>query len=289
MNVYADMGSLRRALNVHTMPCDAASTQDLVLTAAAASRHVEQYCQRVFWTIREQRAFDGGCDEAYSPFWDGLGWGVTMRRSSSGAMRIPDLLSAHGVATEHSDGDETEWASGDYRLAPYNRLPKWEFRRHPRGGRFYPASTERLLLSGVWGYGDGVRPHPWRATGVNLTLSEDDDGVIASGLQAGWTLLIDEEQVFVEAVIGDDVTLIRGVNGTTPASHTAAAASRALYPADIVRVTELVAADFWNTRDKIGLGGEQLPGYMYQMGGSEMIASQKFARILDPYRRWDYV
>ena len=49
--------------------------------------------------------------------------------------------------------------------------------------------------------------------GTTLTLS--DDGVVS----AGHTLLIEDEQVYVESVATGEATVQRGVNRTTAANH----------------------------------------------------------------------
>ena len=56
------------------------------------------------------------------------------------------------------------------------------------------------------------------ATTTSVTVSSRAD------VEAGHTLLIDSEQLFVSSYSGNTLTVVRGVNGTTAASHSGGAA-----------------------------------------------------------------
>lgn len=149
---------------------------------------------------------------------------------------------------------------------------------HYEGPRF-----RELLLHGhgtITQTGTGYRvssvPGIWGYSNETVTLTDlaaamiDTTGTTASLTAApeiGMTLLIGSEQLYVTAVSGSatpyTVTVVRGVNGTTAATHLVnAAVSRYRYPREVREATMQIAQRRSSSRNA-GLtgdfGGGQLP------------------------------
>ena len=75
---------------------------------------------------------------------------------------------------------------------------------------------------------------------------------------AGYTILVDTEQMYVESVSSNTLTVVRGVNGTTAATHSGGATYyRYKYPADVVQAGLDIARTYWRSRD---VGQSQILG-----------------------------
>lgn len=108
-------------------------------------------------------------------------------------------------------------------------------------------------VTGTWTY-------PYRTRVLTVTTGEalDDsetevDVSGLTGLSPGMTILVDDEQMYVTAVtdgVTDSITVERGVNGTTAASHlTAAAITRYVYAPSVTTLALRLAEKRWKARD----------------------------------------
>ena len=71
-------------------------------------------------------------------------------------------------------------------------------------------------------------------------------------MAAGQTLRIEAEQVFVRAVDGQNLTVVRGVNGTTPVAHADGTDIYAYrYPPEVAEATLFTAARLWKQKDDL--------------------------------------
>jgi hypothetical protein len=198
-------------------------------------------------------------------------------------LRIDDLLSVTTLKTlsANSGGTRTYgdvWAATDYDLEPYNDLPKTAIAVNPGGSHSFPLDKRGVELAGLIGYGDGDSATPYEASGSTVTVAAADgttvtasDGTRFAPLQ---TILAGSEQMYITAVSGNNLTAVRGVNGTTAAAHAGAAASIFRYPAKIKKACLLRAAQLWMLRQ----------GPMGQMAGGEFAvstAATPYAVIMD--------
>lgn len=147
-------------------------------------------------------------------------------RLQIGAM---ELLAVTSLATD--DGSRTYsavWNPSEYDLEPSENPyldpphPYWKVCTVPQGTRHFPVGLARgVQIAGRWGFYD-IR----RDTGITLDLT---DGMNASQttmpisaadiIETGHTLHVDDEDLFVTHVEHLELTVERGVNGTTPATH----------------------------------------------------------------------
>lgn len=147
-----------------------------------------------------------------------------------------DLLIISSVGTIDTFGggtvtlvDETDVLKLPYDTAPYRSLVLVS-----DAGASWGGAQRGNLVTGTWGYSNETY-----ALGTGGTLTSSATSLILTGgsAYAGQTLLIDSEQLYVTAS-GGTATVVRGVNGTTAATHAASAAVSAYrYPREVVTAT----------------------------------------------------
>ncbi|MEN6533752.1 MAG: hypothetical protein ABFD60_07010 [Bryobacteraceae bacterium] len=248
MNCYCGLTDLKQRIGEIGTTRDA----DLMLCLDAASRAIDDFCGRVFWTASGARVFTPlACEWA----------------------NVDDCLSVSSLKSDE-DGDgipEAEWTQGrdgDFFLSPVSGFPKTVLLRAVNASRSFVAGLMNSIeATGVWGYGDGRRAAPWDALGVTLTVATAGGTTAtvsaAGGIQAGNTLLVGTEQIHVSAISGTTLTIERGANDTTAAAHSAEAVNRAAYPGRIAHACSLLAGQFFRDLDANGLSREMMGDYNY--------------------------
>lgn len=257
MNFYATLESAKRAAGAVDSSRDTLWLEKL----DAASRAIDLFCGRHFFTVEGVRYFDGACRFEV--------W-------------IDDFLSisALGMDTER-DGtfDGESWVEGqDWISRPYNAWPKIGIEMHV-AGRYGMVSGRRYIkATGIWGYGDGQGASPWRSVALTGTVADDSaTSLTLSGegtIETGATIKIEDEQLFIESITEGAATVVRGVNGTTAAAHTDAAISSALYPAVVIRACATLAVSMVTRDGKAAYKSERIGDYGYTL--SDFQEDQKF-------------
>ncbi len=239
-----------------------------------SSRTIEDYAQRLFYSRSLTLLFDG----------DG-----------SRLQGIDDLIS---ITTLKTDDDvdrtfETTWATTDYLLLPSNAdpattnnprsRPYYEIEVDPNGNQSsFTKGRQTVQIVGVWGYWQHLK----RATEtVDGELDAIETGVDVSArqdIQAGHTILIDSEQMYVKSYEDNVLTVVRGVNGTTAATHTTSTVIDIYeYPSAITEAVLITASRLWTRR---------LSGFANSIGlpdGSMQVfrgIDPDVRMMLDPYR-----
>lgn len=258
---------------------------DMLWLAEVASRAVDDYCRRRFYVETGTRHFGG--ESILSPA------GV------ASTMLIDDVLSVSEVVPD-DDGtqvyDTDAWVEGtDFYLDPANRYPKTRLELDWVNGSQVLVDRPRYLrIAGTWGYAESANPWAVSAVSVGASAVAVDDtqiGITAEGsIEAGNTIKIDDEQLFVTAVSSDGskvITIERGVNGTTAATHDAGVAIGLMgYPPRIEHGTTLLAARGMQEWSGGVYESEQLGTYRYKLRG--MIDGNKMmAQAFGAYVRAD--
>lgn len=149
-----------------------------------------------------------------------------------------DLLSITSLKTDE-DGDrswERTWATTDYDLEPYNantdEKPYTAIRITPQGTLAFPAGMRKgVEIAGKWGYWEATSSVGTMGSAISSTTGTSVTMTGGHSVKPLHTLLIDSEQLFVTAVSSNTLTVKRGVNGTTAATHSnGASVSRYDYP-----------------------------------------------------------
>ena len=270
MNCYTDIETVKAKLGITGTSYD----RDVLAICNAVSRDLETAAGRVFYVT-----------EGQARYFDGTGTGILL---------IDDLLSATDVATD-TDGDESyadTWIEGtDYVLEPRIGYPKTMLRLHldtndmALGGA---GTTAYFKITGNWGAGNMRSASPWRASGITGTVADTTGTSLtlsaAGTARAGHTIRIENEQMFVESVDDATATVIRGVNNTTAAAHTAADITLAEYPDAVIMACAWMASATWREFAHAGYESERIGDYSYKISTSEQ--TQKIVhRITNSVRR----
>ena len=273
---YATIGDIKDILGI------TATTDDTALRkiAEAASRSIDQYCNRYFYTQSATRYFDGAVK-----LW------------------LPDLLSITTLKTDE-DGNatfENTLAATDYLLyghgiedslntLPYTRL---EISENSDYSSFASGIRKGVEIVGVWGYGDGISATPYISdTTTNEALDASETAVdvtSATNLSAGQVILVESEQMYISSISSTTLTVERGVNGTTAATHdTGKTISIYQYPADIRQACIDLSVALYQNRAKQGLQSEHIGDYSYTIAGTsagKSMVNQILDNSISAYKR----
>lgn len=270
-NTYVGIDDLKLRMGI------TGTSNDDVLwsTLQAASRAVDRHCNRHFFALEATRQFDVDDPSVVS---------------------IPDLISITEVL-EDVDGDrvfETTRTVSDYALYPLNASPGSQSGR-PYGqirsdlgdtALEFALGRSRLSIEGRWGFrfclvdsGSAISSGGGISASV-VTVPVD----VVTEIQAGVTIVIDDEQMFVRQVAGTNLSVKRGVNGSTAATHAdAAAISLVSPPAEVAEATALLAARYWKSKDATSSGYAGVSGY-----GSIRVRAgydPEVSQLLGPFRK----
>lgn len=237
----------------------------------AASRLMDQELDGRSWGPRtETHVFDLGMGQlrnsaAYQPPVINHEYGARIQGLNT--VLLDDwLLSATTVTaydgTSRTDSETlTEGIAGDYLLEPYNRSPKHTLKLMEETAKALSAGQQTLSIAGVWGWQNTYAAAGTLGAAVSSTTATSVTLTTGHTVETGNTLLVDSEQVYVTAVAGNTITVQRGVNGTTAATHSNGATVNAYeHPSDVADVCLAIARSRYRERDagqgeQIGEGG----------------------------------
>lgn len=271
-NLYVTPNELVSAagLTAATGSGAAAYYDKLAMMLVQISREVDRLCRRHFYAEIDTRFF---------------------RPKTFDFLFIDDNLSitSLGVDTTWNDTVTTAWPATVYKLIPRNKFPRVQVRPNPNNAYAFSLG-EQVIIVGLWGYGNGGLADPFEDLGITGTLAAVSTTSLSLGsyadMQAGMTLKIEDEQMFVSLVTNASgvytATVERGVNGTTAAAHTAKTISKALYPEGLRRTIIDVASRIWKTRTTKGMKSERIDDYSYTIEGSERSTDQAKISLLTP-------
>jgi hypothetical protein len=250
MNLYATLGSVKAALSITSTARDAVYLSHL----EAASRRIDVYCGRVFSVSKGSRYFNS--PRAVLAYLD-------------------DFCSLSALSMDADlDGtfDGETWAEGtDWVATPYNTWPKFGVELHIGGSYCFVAARRYIKATGLWGYGDGQRATPWDLTAITATVGTVDGTALTLSaddvVSPGHTLVIGDEQVYVDSVGTLSATVRRGVNGTTAAIHAVAPVSLVRFPAAVERACVTLAISGASRETKGGMLTERIGDYSYTLAG----------------------
>jgi hypothetical protein len=273
---YASIADVKNILGI------TATTDDTMIRkiVESSSRSLDNYCNRTFIVNSGTKYFDGA---------------VTLW--------TPDLLSITTLKTDE-DGDgtyENTFTTDDYILYGVgledrlNTYPKTEIViNYSLGdyGSFASGVQKGVQIAGVWGYGDGISATPYisdTTTAEALDASETGvDVTSATNLSAGQLILVESEQMYIYSISTNTLTVERGVNGTTAATHdTGKTIYIYQYPSDIRQACIDLSVALYQNRAKQGLQSERIGDYSYTIAGTSLGKSmvESILESIRPYKR----
>lgn len=221
---YASLDDYKDRLAIVTSPTDAIIRMGL----EDAARQIDEWCWRTFRTYLATRYYTA---------------------SRGGYLDVDDLLAI--TTLKHDDDSdrvyETTWAATDYDLLPFNAAideqPYTRLAIAPNGVYSFYTGQKGIEIAGRWGYWQNLLAIGTLGAAMTDTTGTSVTMASGHGLKALQTILIDTEQLYITAVATNTLTVERGVNGTTAATHlNAAAVSKYRYHTSVVEAAILQAA-----------------------------------------------
>jgi len=265
-NCYADLTTIKRRLGITATTWDT----DFLVWMNTSSRFIDGYCKRKFYVQSATRYYDGAGDKLF----------------------VDDLLSVSTLKVDdNADGtyEDSYTASTDYELWPYDNYPKTMALISSRADRGYTnfggPCRKAVQIVGSFGYGDGQSATPYTDSGVVTAedLDATETGIDISSTTpfgVGQTILIGSEQCYISAITAVDgetsayLTVTRGVNGTTAATHdTGASIYIYQYPETVVEACITQVCQWYKLATQTGYTG---------LGGSPEFGAQTVIKGLDP-------
>ncbi len=240
MNSYGDLTTLKNEAYLNISTTDAVRDVRLLRQLEAASRMIDKYCRRFFYTYESTWYYDG---------WGDTAW-------------FDDILSITTLKTDE-DGDttfeNTLTEDTDFYQYPLQGLPKTHAKIAPNGsyGSFANGMKKGVEIAGIFGYGDGVSGTPYVDAGTDVNEAGDVTATqttitvdAGTSFAHGQTIRIDTEQMYVPSISTHILTVERGVNGTTATTHLNNADIYIYeYPWDIVHGCLIQAMRWYKRKD----------------------------------------
>lgn len=253
---YANRTQLLRALESDTTDSDVLSRADDNLEAA--SRWIERTFRTTFFPVTDTHQYRW-------PQRTGTGWTLHLGQW---------LLSVSTLTTE---GDTaTAIAASDYFLEPQTFGPPYDrIEIDLESSAFFAsgATPQRSIrVAGKWGFSDETADSTTLNDPSGISAS-DTTVVLTSGsaFGVGDVMRVESEDMLVTAVSTNTLTVERGINGTTAATHAdSTAASRVVAPSDVRELCIARAASMWAANSSRWTG---------VFGGSEMAIESRLTAL----------
>ena len=134
----------------------------------------------------------------------------------------PTTVTAYGGTDRATSETLTEGHANDFFLVPYNSSPKTLLKLNEDTAKGLDSGQQTLSILGTWGYtADTILVTTSDAIGSTSTTSISVTS--ATNLGPAQTILIDSEQIYITSISGNTLTVERGVNGSTAATHSGGA------------------------------------------------------------------
>jgi len=182
---------------------------------------------------------------------------------------------------------------GGGREDSYNSFPKTRIEINPNGeyGSFSNGVGIGVEMTGLWGYGDGISATPYvvdttLSAAISSTTATTFTVTAVTNLSAGQVILIDSEQMYMYSYSTLTLTVERGVNGTTAATHDDASSLYLYqYPSDIRQACMDLSTAMYQNRARKGIQSETLGDYSYTLGTGKGTVESILDDNIRSYRR----
>ena len=247
----------------------------------AAAQRIDQYAGRSFGTRTATRSYALGSGALRDDSLAGVSSSISYpdywssKLSGAGIVPLDDWLISATTVTAYHDTKRsantvlTSGIGNDYLLEPYNSTPKTILKLEEDTTDSLYGGQQTLTILGTWGWQDD-KTSLSTVDAIGSTSATAVSVASGSGTYVGDTLVVDSEQLYVTAVSGNNLTVIRGVNGTTAATHSGGAAYyRWKYPSDVAQASLDISRTYWRSRDvgvaaTLGAGEMQLTNPQFE-------------------------
>lgn len=211
-------------------------------------------------------------------------------RTNGAYLWLPDDLASITSVVVDDDGDgayeltlvaDTDFWGWPYDAAEKNE-PYYRLELNPNGTQLWrwPTHPRSVKITGLWGYSYELQSTGLTVSAISstTTTSVTVSATAAAIIFPGDTLVVDSEQMEVTAVSSTALTVTRGINGTTAATHSnGAAAYIRRYPREVEeRVSERVVGLRWDSQSGFA-GSATLIGDVHGAAGTTQ-ARASYAR-----------
>ena len=209
----SDAGSIRRILE-------------------GSSRRIDDYCGGgTFGPLTQTRYYDIGSgtlrqSPQYTTASDQGDLSSTVSTAGviplDGWLISPTTVTAYGATDRATSETLTEGYNADFWLMPSNFAPKTILKLNEDTTKGLDAGQQTLAIIAEWGYtSDTV--NVTTSDAIASTTATSASVTSAADLGPAQTILIDSEQLYITAISGNTLTVERGVNGSTAATHSGGA------------------------------------------------------------------
>lgn len=251
---YADLDTFRDYLAGSNYSNGWSADSDVLLEIIEhASRMIDDYVgSGTFGPTVETRLYDlGSGDILYDPrpYQREVGIGTSEYRAAV----VPLDRWLITATTVTADGVTlTSGLSNDYILEPYNDIPKYRMKLTENTTKSLGSGQQALSIAGTWGWEEHTHTNGALDGAVASTTATTIVVTLIGSLSPGVTIKVDNEQMYVTSVASNTktITVLRGVNGTTAATHSNGAAIKHIeYPNDVVVTCMEIARAHYRDRD----------------------------------------
>ena len=300
-HTYSDADYFRESLagTAYASGWTSDAAQLLVLLERASQMVNTFVGNQSFGPTTQTRSYDVGTgplvfdDRPFFPNVSANG-GIETTRSRHAVLPLDRWLLSATTVTSYSGTDRTtsetltEGLSNDYLLDPYQGTQNdlgsryWRLKLTTETTKAFNAGQQTLTIAGVWGWTQDTAPDTTTLSAAITSTTATTVAVTSAAVfSPGNTLIVDSEQMYVRSISTNDLTVIRGVNGTTAATHSdASTVERYEYPSDVVSVCSDVARVLYRDRD---LGITETLG-----SGEAAIRVRSRVEIMDAIRSLDH-
>ena len=161
----------------------------------------------------------------------------------------PTTVTSYKATDRSSSETLTQGYSDDYWLEPYNFSPKVRLKLNEDTSKGFHSGQQTLSILGTWGYSNNTESVT-TVDAVSSTTATSVSVGSASDLSPAQTILVNSEQMYITGISGNTLTLERGVNGTTAATHSGGdTAYRFLYDPLVVQACLDLSKIYFRDRD----------------------------------------
>ena len=238
----------------------------------SSSRRIDDYCEGgTFGAKTETRVFDIGRGTLRNSsqlfgYTNDVGE-LSSLNSGAGIIPLDNWLISATTITSYKQTARTEnevlaeGVTNDYLLMPYNTTPKTTLKLNEDTSKGFHGGQKTLTILGSWGYTNDTEEITDLNGAVSSTTATTVAVTSATNLSPAETILVDAEQMYITSISTNNLTVERGVNGTTAATHSDEDAVKSfLYPSEVVQACLDLSKIIFRDRDM---------GTVQTLGGGE--------------------